>query len=97
MIGVGAKVVKQITKVLAKKKKTKAIPKTEPGFWRGQWLETKKEGRSVWKGTKKLPKRLLKAGWEHPISAGIVLGVGGGLMLGEKRVRYGYGNKTKKT
>ena len=40
--------------------------------------------------------RLLKAGWKHPISAGVVIGGGGGLLLGQKRIRYGYGNNKPK-
>ena len=60
------------------------------------WKDTKIEAKSVWGGTKKVPKRLVKAGWEHPLTAGIVIGVGGGLLLGEKRVRYGYENNKSK-
>ena len=99
MIGVGVKTIKKVATLLTKKKTKKILPKKKPaGFWKGQWLETKAEGRSVWKGTKKLPMRLLKAGWKHPISAGVVIGGGGGLLLGQKRLRYGYGNnKPKKT
>ena len=99
MIGVGIKTVAKVTKLLSKKKVKKILPKKKPvGFWKGQWLETKAEGKSVWKGTKKLPMRLFKAGWKHPISAGVVIGGGGGLLLGQKILRYGYGNnKPKKT
>ena len=112
MIGVGIKTVTKITKLLTKKKvkipkkpenltaalKAARLKKKPVGFWKGQWLETKTEGRSLWKGTKRLPKRLFKAGWKHPIAAGVVIGGGGGLLLGQKRLRYGYGNnKPKKT
>ncbi len=92
---VGAKAVTKIAKAISKKK----IPKKgkEPGFWKSQWLETKAEGKSVWKGTKKFPKKFAKAAWDHPITTGVVGGAGLGLMFGEKRVRYGYGNKSKKT
>ena len=96
MIGVGIKTVTKVAKLLNKKKVKKILPKKEPGFWKSQWLETKAEGKSVWKGTKKLPLRLFKAGWKHPISASVVLGGGGGLLLGQKRLRYGYGNNKPK-
>ena len=91
---VGAKAVTKIAKAISKKKKKKI--KKEPGFWKSQWLETKAEGKSVWKGTKKFPKKFAKAAWDHPITTGVVGGAGLGLMFGEKRVRYGYGNKSKK-
>ena len=94
---VGAKTVTKIAKAISKKKIPKTKTGKEPGFWKSQWLETKAEGKSVWKGTKKFPKKFAKAAWDHPITTGVVGGAGLGLMFGEKRVRYGYGNKSKKT
>ena len=103
---VGAKAYRKLYNVINKSKikiklkkygKAVKLPKKKPGFWKSQWLETKAEGKSVWKGTKKFPKKFAKAAWDHPITTGVVGGAGLGLMFGEKRVRYGYNNKSKKT
>ena len=45
------------------------------------WKDTKIEAKGVWSGTKKAPKKILKAAWEYPLTAGIVSGIGIGAVL----------------
>ena len=72
--------------------------KRAPGVAKGEWTALKTELKGVKKGLKKAPLKIGKAAWKYPYVAGATIGVGGGLLLGEKRIRYGYGNKkTKKT
>ena len=70
--------------------------KRVPGVAKGEWTALKTEFKGVKKGLKKAPLKIGKAAWNYPITAGITTGVGAGLLLGEKRIRYGYGNKNKK-
>ena len=70
--------------------------KRAPGVAKGEWKGLKTELKGVKKGLKKAPLKIGKTVWKYPYVAGTAIGVGGGLLLGEKRIRYGYGNKNKK-
>ena len=70
--------------------------KRAPGVAKGEWTALKTELKGVKKGLKKAPLKIGKTVWKYPYVAGTAIGVGGGLLLGEKRIRYGYGNKKNK-
>jgi len=72
--------------------------KRVPSMYKGEWKLVKAEYRGVKRGLKKTPLKLGKAAWKYPYTTGTVAGISGGLLLGEKRIRYGYGNnKSKKS